>query len=148
MGQRLHLLLLAAAWLAGSPAVAQTLTCSRADFEAVVGSAATALRDLNMKHRPAFQEKLRQLKAKRNWSEDEFLKEAAPFVKDDKTDAYDTTSSEQLAKITAMGQSGAAAKTPDCALMAELNGHMQTLVQTQTDKWTYLFDKLSAELAK
>ena len=50
----------------------------------VVDEAAAALRDLNAKNKPAFQEKLRQLKDKRAWSHDEFLKEAAPFVRDDK----------------------------------------------------------------
>jgi hypothetical protein len=32
--------------------------------------------------------------------------------------------------------------------MTELNGYMQQLVTAQTDKWTYLFEKLSAEMQK
>lgn len=131
-----------------SPLAAQQPNCSKADFEAVVDSAAAALRDLNLKHRPAFQEKLRELKQKRGWNDDQFMKEAAPFVKDEAIDVYDRKSSEQLAKITAMGQEGAEAKSPDCALMAELNIHMQTLVTTQTEKWKYMFGKLATELAK
>lgn len=130
------------------PAAAQSPSCSKADFEAVVDSAAAALRDLNVKYRPAFQDQLRSLKQKRGWSDDQFLKEAAPFVKDDAIEVYDRKSSEQLAKITAMGQAGADAKSPDCALMAELNIHMQTLVATQTERWKYMFAKVSAELAK
>jgi hypothetical protein len=126
----------------------QATSCAKADFEAVVDSAAAALRDLNQKNRPVFQEKLRELKAKRGWSDDQFMKEAAPLVKDAKTDALDDVSSTMLAKITAMGEAGAAAKSPDCALMTELNGYMQQLVTAQTDKWTYLFEKLSAEMAK
>ena len=144
----LGLLMCAAVAAASVPVRAQDAACAKSDFEAVVDSAAAALRDLNLKHRPAFQEKLRSLKVKRGWNDDQFLKEAAPFVKDDATDAYDAKSNELLAKITAMGQSGAEAKTPDCALMAELTGHMQALVQAQTDKWKYLSDKLAAELAK
>jgi hypothetical protein len=123
-------------------------TCSKTEFEDVVDAAAAALRDLNSKNRPAFQEKLRALKDKRGWDNDQFLKEAAPFVKDDQTDVYDNTSNELLGKITDMGQEGAAAPTPDCAVLAQLRDHMSELVGTQTRKWTYMFDKLDKELAK
>lgn len=130
------------------PAQAKAQSCAKADFEAVVDEAAASLRDLNQKNRPLFQEKLRELKVKRGWSDDQFMKEAAPLVKDEKTDALDQTSSSLLAKITAMGQEGAQAKSPDCALMAELHSYMQQLVTAQTEKWTYLFDKLTGEMSK
>lgn len=122
--------------------------CSKTDFQGVVNTAASTLRDLNQKNRPQFQEKLRELKAKRGWSNDVFLKEAAPLVKDDKIDALDNKSSQLLAKITAMGNEGANDKAPDCSVMSELNGYMQELVDTQTEKWSYMFEKLAAELAK
>lgn len=122
--------------------------CTKAQFEDVVDGAAAALRDLNNQNRPEFQDRLRQLKEKRGWTNDQFLKEAAPFVKDDKIDVYDQTSNELLAKITEMGQGGADAKTPDCALLTELQNHMQELVGTQMRKWTYMFDKLDKELQR
>jgi hypothetical protein len=135
-------------WLCGV-AKAQTESCSKADFQAVVNGAAGTLRDLNQKNRPAFQAKLRELKVKRGWSDDEFLKEAAPLVKDDKTDALDDASSQLLARITELGQQeNSEAKTADCALLGELNGYMQKLVAAQTEKWQYMFDKLAIELAK
>jgi hypothetical protein len=122
--------------------------CAKTEFEEVVDGAAASLRDLNNKNRPEFQEKLRQLKDKRGWDNDRFLKEAAPFVKDDQIDVYDDTSNELLGKITAMGQEGANAKTPDCAMLAQLRDHMSELVGTQIRKWSYMFDKLDKELAK
>ncbi len=122
--------------------------CTRGDFEAVVDEAAAALRDLNQKHRPDFQEKLRQLKEKRGWSHDEFMKEAVSYVKDEKIEVYDRSSNELLDKISTMGQEGAVAKTPDCAVLQDLRGRMAKLVETQTAKWTYMFDKLGAELEK
>lgn len=144
-----RLFLICGLMLAGSAvANAQATSCAKADFEAVVDSAAAALRDLNQKNRPSFQDRLRELKVKRGWSDDQFMKEAAPLVKDDKTDTLDSESSAMLAKITAMGQAGAESRTPACALMSELNGYMQQLVSAQTEKWNYLFDKLSTELAK
>ncbi len=125
-----------------------TQVCAKADFEAVVDDAAGALRDLNMQNKPAFQEKLRQLKDKRGWTHDVFLTEAAPFVRDDKIAVYDQDSERLLADISTLGQEGADAATPDCALLADLKTRMQTLVDTQTAKWTYMFAKLDAALAQ
>ena len=152
MGTILGLAVLLALSLAGA-AKAQTgapapAVCAKSEFEAVVDEAAAALRDLNLKNKPAFQEKLRQLKDKRGWSHDEFLKEAAPFVRDDEIAVFDQESERLLSDISAQGQEGAEAKTPDCALMVELRARMQSLVETQTAKWTYMFEKLDAALAQ
>lgn len=122
--------------------------CQKAEFEAVVDEAAAALRDLNLKNKPDFQEKLRRLKTKRGWTNDEFLKEAAPFVRDDKIAVFDQQSEQLLNDISSLGQEGAEAKTPDCALLHELRARMKVLVDTQTAKWSYMFEKLSAALAQ
>jgi hypothetical protein len=129
----------------GAPA---TQACTKADFEAVVDEAAAALRDLNMKNKPAFQEKLRQLKDKRGWSHDQFLQEGTQFVRDDKIAVFDQDSEQLLSDISSQGQEGAEAKTPDCALLTDLRGRMKTLVETQTAKWAYMFQKLDAALAQ
>ena len=131
-----------------APAAPGAQVCAKADFEAVVDDAAGALRDLNLQNKPAFQEKLRQLKDKRGWSHEAFLKEAAPFVRDDKIAVYDQESERLLTDISTLGQEGADAPTPDCALLADLKTRMKTLVDTQTAKWTYMFTKLDAALAQ
>jgi hypothetical protein len=123
-------------------------TCAKEDFESIVEVAAGSLRDLNNQNRPQFQEKLRALKDKRNWSHDEFIDKAKPFVKDDKTVVYDQATDELLSAVASMGQEGAAADTPDCALLLELRKRMRMLVDTQSAKWSYMFQKLDAELAK
>ena len=125
-----------------------TSTCTKQEFEVVVEDAAGSLRDLNAKNRPAFQEKLRDLKDKRKWTHDEFLEKAKPFVRDDKTVVFDQSTDELLSAIASMGQEGAAAATPDCALLLELRARMKLLVDTQTAKWSYMFEKIDAELAK
>ena len=145
------LLLLALSLAAGSPAQAGGAgtaagACAKSDFEAVVDEAAAALRELNMKNKPAFQEKLRQLKDKRGWSHDQFLKEGTAFVRDEKIEVYDQDSERLLSDISSQGQEGAEAKTPDCALLTDLRGRMHVLVETQTAKWTYMFEKLDAAL--
>lgn len=122
--------------------------CARSDFEAVVDEAAGSLRDLNAANKAKFQEKLRKLKDKRGWPHEQFLREAAPFVTDDKISDYDQQSNALLDKIASGGEAGAAAATPDCAVLDALRASMKTLVDTQTTKWSYMNAKLDAELGK
>lgn len=130
------------------PAMSQDTGCTREAFESVVGQSAAALRDLTGKNRPLFQARLRELKEKRGWAHDQFLKLAAPIVQDAKTDAYDKQSSALLADIERMGAEGSAAPTPDCAALARLRDRMEALVQAQREKWAYLIGKVDQELAR
>lgn len=132
--------------LVAQHAAAQEASCARGDFEAVVDDAAAALRDLNNENRPAFQEKLRELKDKAGWSHDEFMVAAAPFVKDDTISVYDARSQDLLAAIATLGQEGAESRVPDCSVLAELKSRMKVLVEIQTEKWTYMFTKLDEAL--
>ncbi len=133
--------------LFAGPAMAG-VACAKTDFEAVVEDAAGALRNLNSKNKPLFQEKLRGLKDKRGWTHEQFMAEAAPFVRDDKIAEYDTSTEELLSAIATMGQEGANATTPDCAVLLELRARMKVLVDTQTAKWSYMFGKIETELWK
>ncbi len=101
--------------------------------------AAASLRDLNNKNRPDFQERLRKLKDKRGWDNDQFLKEAAPFVKDDAIEVFDNKTNDLLAEISSMGQEGATANVPDCEVLGKLRTQMALLVDTQVSKWAYMF---------
>lgn len=123
-------------------------TCQKADFEQVVEDSAAALRDLNAKNKPAFQEKLKQLKDKRGWSHEQFMTEAAPFVRDDKTAEFDQQTDDLLSAISTMGEEGASSKTPDCAVLLELRARLKVLVDTQNAKWSYMSQKLDTELWK
>lgn len=127
---------------------AQEQTCAREDFEAVVDNAAAVLRDLNAKNKPLFQNRLRDLKEKRGWDHGQFLEEAAPFVRDEKIAVYDKTSQDLINAISTLGQAGAEAATPDCTLLVKLRENMDSLVKSQTDKWTYMFTKLEKAIAQ
>jgi hypothetical protein len=76
------------------------------------------------------------------------MTEATPYVRDDKIAVFDQESEQLLSDIASLGQEGADAKTPDCALLHELRARMKVLVDTQTAKWTYMFEKLNAALAQ
>ena len=138
---------LLAALSSGRAALAQAPQCSKGDFEGVVDEAAGALRTLNQQNTPTFQGKLRQLRDKRGWSNDQFLKEAAPLVRDDTIAGFDQKSEDFLLRITTGGQTGAS-EAPDCALLAELRATMKKLVETQQAKWAYMFAKIDKELGK
>ena len=132
----------------GGPAMSQGTGCTREAFESVVDQSAAALRDLTSKNRPLFQARLRELKDKRGWAHDQFLKLAAPIVQDEKTDAYDKQSSALLADIERMGAEGSAAPTPDCAALTRLRDRMEALVTAQREKWAYVIGKVDQELAR
>jgi hypothetical protein len=123
-------------------------TCAKVDFEAVVNAAGAALRDLAQQNTPVFQAKLRALKDKRSWTNDEFLKQAEPLVRDEKIARYDKKSEELVARITGVSQPEAASATPDCALLTDLQTALKMLVETQKVKWAHMFAKIEKELAK
>lgn len=128
--------------------LAQSTSCKKDDFESVVDKAAGVLRELNFKNKPHFQEKLKLLKDQRGWSDGIFEKEAVRFVKDEEIDRFDSQTLDLLAKITAMGDEGSAANVPDCALLQKLQNYMTDLIKTQTDKWSYMSQKIDAEMTK
>lgn len=143
---RLKLLAVAMVSAATCDAVAQT--CTRADFETAVSEAAQALRDLNQANKPAFQAKLRQLKTKRGWNHDQFLSEAAPIVQDQRIAGYDDQSAAFLARIEQLGAEGTSAAAPDCSRLADVRQSMQSLVEVQKAKWSYMFERVGLELAR
>src|SRR5512145_3198253 len=94
-----------------APAAGQ---CAKADFEAVVNAAGAALRDLAQQNTPLFQAKLRQLKDKRSWTNDEFMKQAEPLVRDETIAGFDKKSEELVARITGGSGRSEAEPAPDC----------------------------------
>jgi hypothetical protein len=121
-------------------------SCTRDDFATVVEQASDTLRALNADNTPTFQTKLRQLKERRKWTHDQFLKQAAPFVQDDKILGLDEQTATLLNKIQGLGEGGTG-REPDCALLAVLKTHMQDLVTTTQTKWSYMNGKIDLALA-
>jgi hypothetical protein len=123
--------------------VTQAQACTRADFEDVVDRASSTLVELAQANTPTFQERLRRLKDKRGWSQEQFVREGAPFVRDDVIQKYDETAQALLLKINAETGVGA-----NCDLLTELRRALAALVETQTAKWAYMFDKIERALAQ
>ena len=147
-GQVSLAVLLFAAVLASASAPAFAAPCAKSDFEGVVETAAATLRELNQQNAGPFQGKLRALKDKRGWTQDQFVKSAAPFVRDDKIIEFDEQSEDLLARINGAGSGGQGAATADCKVLEELRSNMTALVDAQKAKWSYMFAKIDAELTK
>jgi len=122
--------------------------CTRADFEAVVDSAAEALRTLTQKNSPAFQAKLRELKDKRGWSNEQFMAQGTRFVQDDRIAEFEDKSGNLLARINGTASDAGPEKAIDCSQLPPLKANMAALVEIQTAKWTYMFTNIETELAK
>jgi hypothetical protein len=129
----------------GCGTVAAAETCSREDFTKVVGEAADMLKALNDDNARVFQAKLRELKTKRGWSHDQFMKEAAPLVRDERIAAYDEETNAILTSINSLGE-GAEAQKADCKLLADLKAQMAQLVKITQAKWAYMFGKIAMAL--
>jgi len=128
-------------------AAQQAGACAKADFEAVVKEAGAALDGLTRKNTAAFQAKLGELKDKRKWTNEQYLKEAEPLVRDEAILGFDKKSQELVGRITGAGQAEAPA-ADDCARLAGLRADLKTLIETQQGKWTHMFAKIEKELAK
>ncbi|MEZ5815781.1 MAG: hypothetical protein R3D44_01705 [Hyphomicrobiaceae bacterium] len=148
LSSRLGVVALVAALWTGAPLAANAQACSRADFETAVAEAAQALRALNRDNKPVFQAKLRQLKAKKGWTHDQFLAEAAPIVQDQKIAAFDDEAAAFLARIEQLGAEGTSAASPDCGRLEEVRQSMAKLVAVQKAKWAYMFERVGAALAQ
>ena len=61
---------------------------------------------------------------------------------------YDDQSSGFLARIEQLGAEGLSAASPDCTRLDEVRQSMKSLVAVQKAKWTYMFERISAELAR
>lgn len=124
--------------------------CSPDAFATVVDSAGSTLRAMNGERAPRFQAMLRVLKSRRGWDDETFIAKARIYVEDDQITAYDETGAQLLAKINSLGGDGsdeAVAGGPDCELLAELEGHLEQLVQTIDAKWAYMFTRVEAALS-
>jgi hypothetical protein len=127
-------------------AAQQAGACAKVDFEAAVKEGGAALDELTKKSTAVFQAKLGELKDKRKWSKEQYLKEAEPLVRDEAIAGFDKKSQELVARITGAGQP----ETPgaDCARLTGLRADLKTLIETQQAKWTHMFAKIEKELAK
>lgn len=111
--------------------------------------AGSTLRKINGRQKPEFQAKLRALREKRKWSDEEFRTKALPYVQDETITEFDDRIRQSLFEITNLGttdeEPGAA---PDCSLLEELRASLSNLVSSLEAKWAHMFAKIDKALAE
>ena len=69
-------------------------------------------------------------------------------MQDERIAGYDQRSNDLLNKLNSMGEAGAAASTPDCKLLETCVATMKSLIDTQIEKWAYMFAKIERGLVE
>jgi len=130
-----------AAALAGYEAAART--CTRADIGDGVDHVGGLLRKINADTFPAIQEKMRQLKELKGWSESDYQEQAATLLQDARTEQLDSQSNDLLMRIDSIG-SEKLDGADVCARLDELEAATTELGVVMRAKATYALTRLDA----
>jgi hypothetical protein len=135
--------------------------CDQTAFSAVVDDARNRLETLNAENKQEFQHKLGELREKRGWSDDDFVKNARPLVQDAEIASYDARHQELLARVSNIGQAEqsvaslagiapSAEQDSDkrCVMLEELRGLMGKVIENTRAKWVYMQGKTEAALTQ
>lgn len=131
--------------LSGHEAAART--CTRADIGDSVDHVGGLLRKINADTFPAIQEKMRQLKDLKGWSETDYQEQAAMLLQDARTEQLDAQSNDLLMRIDSIGSEkvdGADA----CARLDELEATTTELSVVMRTKASYALTRLDAMIAE
>ena len=119
----------------------QAQECQKDNLAVAVDKAGDQLRVLTKDTQPKIEAAMRQLKVKRGWSEADYEEKSYEALQDDKVTAFDTSANELLAKIDALGQSGASATVP-CNRIADVEAAGIELQATIRAKTKYVLARL------
>jgi hypothetical protein len=135
--------------------------CDQAAFSAVVDEARNRLEALNIENKQEFQQKLGELREKRGWSKDDFVKNARPLVQDAGIASFDARHEELLTRVPKIGQAdrpvaslagiapaGESASDSRCVMLDELRSLMGQVIENTRAKWAYMHGKTDAALTQ
>jgi hypothetical protein len=121
--------------------MANAQDCQKEQLAAAVDQAGDSLRSLTRETQPRIDAAMRQLKAKRGWSDADYEEKAYEALQDEKIATFDTSANELLEKIDSLGASGAAATVP-CGRIADVETSVIELKATIRAKTTYVLARL------
>ncbi len=139
--------LLAALLFASAAPGAVAATCTAEDFAAAVDRSGSSLRAFNETALPALQEKLKQLKERRGWSDAEYEDKGLGNLRDARSNQFDTDAEELIVKIDTLGRPPPD-KAPDCSKLTELDAASLELLAVMKAKSAYVISKVDAALAE
>lgn len=137
-------LLLLAALL--TPQQSAYADCKPEDFAAAVDKSGAQLRAFNGEALPKLQDKLKQLKAKKGWTDSDYEEKALASVRDDQTAKLDAEAEDLIVKIDQLGRPPESGPV-DCTKLTELEAAGHELLAVMKAKSTYTLGKLDAAIA-
>jgi hypothetical protein len=126
-------------WVSVQPALAQA--CDKAAFEAVVAETGGAISAMNAENKKLFQDKLQKLKVQAGWPEADYVANATPYVKDERTAELDAANQTLLARVQSLSDAATADKA--CDALASLRAAMDEMVQNTRAKWEHMLAKVT-----
>ena len=122
-------------------------TCTSEDFAAAVDRSGSSLRAFNEEALPKLQEKLKQLKERRGWSDAEYEEKGLANLRDARSNQFDTDAEELIVKIDTLGRPPPD-RPPDCSKLTELDAASLELLAVMKAKSAYVVSKVDAALAE
>lgn len=119
--------------------------CKPEDFAAAVDKSGAQLRAFNAEALPKLQDKLKQLKDKKGWSDSDYEDKAMATVRDDRTTKLDADAEDLIIKIDQLGRPPENGPI-DCAKLTELEAAGLELLAVMKAKSTYTLSKLDAAI--
>jgi len=126
------------------PAVADS--CPASDFSREVDAAGEALRGFNASMAPELQQRLKQLKAAKGWSDQEAERLAQDYLFDARLAGLDRKANDLLTKLDDLGSLGEKGGA-DCAKLDDLKATGVELLAVMKAKSSYTLAKIDDEIA-
>jgi len=127
--------------VAGSASAA---SCTADDIAKAVDATGASLRAFNSDMMTALNPKLKQLQARRAWSDEELAAHTQALLSDDEVTAYDKQAFEQFNRIDELGASGTSGA--DCQRLADIETAGKTLLATMRAKANHLSARVEAAM--
>lgn len=127
----------------GGPIAATAAPCTQEAMKTIVEDTGRSLRKLQEETQPRIDAGFRKLKAKRGWSDSDYLEKATELLADEKIDAFESKASELLARLDRLSvtQPG---EQPDCSRIADLEVTALELQAAIRAKLRYMVERLDA----
>lgn len=122
-------------------------SCERAVYSEVFNNASGKLAKMNTERASEIKRMLRDLKKLADWSDQEFLRKAAPLVKNKQISAFDSQSKALLASVSDFGGSGTTIDRGECGKIDELRALLSLLIQNTREKWSFMQKSIEVAIA-
>ncbi|WP_076605412.1 MULTISPECIES: DUF1134 domain-containing protein [Filomicrobium] len=127
------------------PSASSANTCTRDDFASAVDEAGAAMRSYNSSAAPELSAKLRQLKARKGWTDAAYEQMAMDYLHDARIAGLDQKANDLLAKVDELGSTDENV-APDCSKLNELKATSLELLAVMKAKSKYILGKIDGEL--